>query len=60
MKNWVLFGLLIVVGMFFSGCKEQKAEEQPEIAPICPEGFYWIESSKTCVLAEDAFVYEDS
>lgn len=57
MKPTLLPGLLILgILIFLSGCKEQKSGEQPEFAPICPEGFYWIESAKSCVLTEDVFV----
>ena len=56
MKNLLLLGGLILGVFILSGCKEQKFEEIPEIAPICPEGFYWIESAKSCVLTEDSFV----
>ena len=56
MKNLLLLGGLILGVFILSGCKKQKFEEIPEIAPICPEGFYWIESAKSCVLTEDSFV----
>lgn len=52
MKIRILFlGVLFLSLSFLVGCKK-KAElpQGMEYAPICPEGFAWIESSKSCEL----------
>ena len=31
----------------------EAVDEKPELAPICPEGFYWVDSIKSCTLILD-------
>lgn len=48
----VVFGLLVL-----AGCGEEntvaKVNEKPELAPICPEGYYWLDTIKSCAILED-------
>ncbi len=40
-----------------AGCGEssgtETVNEQPELAPICPEGYYWLDTIKSCAILED-------
>lgn len=53
MKKILLVAFLLFSFMF-SGCgttlQDKSFEEKPEIAPICPEGFYWVDTIKSCTL----------
>ena len=35
----------------FSGT--ETVNEKPELAPICPEGYYWLDTIKSCAILED-------
>ncbi len=50
-----LLGILFFT-VILAACEKKTPlpEEKPELAPICPEGFYWIDSAKSCILSEDA------
>lgn len=53
MKKILLVAFLLFFFMF-SGCRDNPQDEfpreKPEIAPICPEGFYWVDTIKSCTL----------
>ncbi|MFC2695895.1 MAG: hypothetical protein ACFN4U_02505 [Candidatus Absconditicoccaceae bacterium] len=52
-----LIGVFLLCCMLFSGCgaksQDEAVDEKPELAPICPEGFYWVDSIKSCTLILD-------
>jgi len=43
--------------LVLAGCGEssegEKINEKPELAPICPEGYYWLDTIKSCAILED-------
>ena len=45
--------LLFTTTLVACGKRTPLLEEKPELAPICPEGFYRIDSVKSCILSED-------
>lgn len=52
----MIFG--VVLGLIvLTRCGEDstvaKVNEKPELAPICPEGYYWLDTIKSCVILED-------
>lgn len=49
-KYFVLCLCLLVV----AGCGSDEAQlnPEPEIAPICPEGYHWIDTIKSCEILE--------
>jgi len=53
MKKILLVAFLLF-SVMFSGCRDNPQDEfpreKPEIAPICPEGFYWVDTIKSCTL----------
>ena len=53
----ILLGSFFLFSFMFSGCggtpQNELPREKPEIAPICPEGFYWVDSIKSCTLILD-------
>ena len=56
MRKFVI-GVFLLCCMVFSGCgaksQDEVVDEKPELAPICPEGFYWVDSIKSCTLILD-------
>jgi lipoprotein len=50
----ILLGSFFLFSFMFSGCggtpQNELSREKPEIAPICPEGFYWVDTIKSCTL----------
>ena len=53
----IVIGVCLLCCMLFSGCgaksQDEAVDEKPELAPICPEGFYWVDSIKSCTLILD-------
>lgn len=43
---------LVLVGCGESSGTETVNEKQ-ELAPICPEGYYWLDTIKSCAILED-------
>ena len=43
--------------LVLAGCGEssgtETVNEKPELAPICPEGYYWLDTIKSCAILED-------
>lgn len=49
---YFLLGSLFVA--LLSGCgKQETSSSKPELAPICPEGFCWIDSIKSCEMIDE-------
>ena len=53
----IVIGVFLLCGIVLSGCgaksQDEAFDEKPELAPICPEGFYWVDSIKSCTLILD-------
>ncbi len=53
----IVIGVCLLCCIVFSGCgaksQNEVADEKPELVPICPEGFYWVDSIKSCTLILD-------
>ena len=53
----IVIGVFLLCCMLFSGwgakSQDEVVDEKPELAPICPEGFYWVDSIKSCTLILD-------
>lgn len=53
----IVIGVFLLCCIVFSGCgarsQDEAFDEKPELAPICPEGFYWVDSIKSCTLILD-------
>lgn len=53
----IVIGVFLLCGIVLSGCgaksQDGAVNEKPELAPICPEGFYWVDSIKSCTLILD-------
>ncbi|MDO4713508.1 MAG: hypothetical protein Q4B28_02425 [bacterium] len=55
-KKIVLFSVIMSI-VCLAGCRDKQVElTPPELSPHCPEGFYWIDASKSCEILEDDFV----
>jgi hypothetical protein len=43
--------------LILAGCgessKTEMVNEKPELAPICPEGYYWLDTIKSCAILDD-------
>ena len=48
----VMFWFLVLVGCGESS-RTEIVNEKPELAPICPEGYYWLDTIKSCAILED-------
>lgn len=57
MKKYV-FVLILFLLTLLVGCSKKAEqtpqEEKPERASVCPEGYYWIDSVKSCVFIENS------
>ncbi len=55
MKKYWLVLILFLLSLLM-GCtnapEKNPQEEQPEQASVCPEGYYWIDSVKSCIFIE--------
>ena len=53
----IVIGVFLLCAIVLSGCgaksQDGAVNEKPELAPICPEGFYWVDSIKSCTLILD-------
>jgi hypothetical protein len=65
MKKLVLLSSILCLSFLLFGCWNNDNEigipedELPEESPVCPEGFYWFESVKSCIMMENAQIEED-
>lgn len=57
MKRVVVVFVVMLWFLVLAGCGESSGEEtvneKLELAPICPEGYYWLDTIKSCVILED-------
>lgn len=57
MKRVVVVFVVMLWFFVLAGCGEssgtEAVNEKPELAPICPEGYYWLDTIKSCVILDD-------
>ncbi|MBF0981724.1 hypothetical protein HXK74_03755 [Candidatus Gracilibacteria bacterium] len=57
MKRFMVFFVVMLGFLVLVGCGEfsgtEIVNEKPELAPICPEGYYWLDTIKSCAILED-------
>ena len=57
MKRFMAVFVVMLWFLVLAGCGEssgtETVNEQPELAPICPEGYYWLDTIKSCAILED-------
>lgn len=57
MKRVVVVFVIMLWLLVLAGCGEssgtETVNEKPELAPICPEGYYWLDTIKSCAILED-------
>ena len=57
MKRFMAFFVFMLWLFVLAGCGEssgtETVNEKPELAPICPEGYYWLDTIKSCAILED-------
>lgn len=57
MKRFMIVFVVMLWLFVLAGCGEssgtETVNEQPELAPICPEGYYWLDTIKSCAILED-------
>lgn len=57
MKRVVVVFVVMIWFLVLVGCgessKTEMVNEKPELAPICPEGYYWLDTIKSCAILED-------
>ena len=57
MKRVVVVFVIMLWFLILAGCgessKTEMVNEKPELAPICPEGYYWLDTIKSCAILED-------
>ena len=55
MKRFMVVFVVMLWFLVLVGCGEssETVNEKPELAPICPEGYYWLDTIKSCAILED-------
>lgn len=57
MKRFMVLFVIMLWFLVLAGCGEssrtETVNEKPELAPICPEGYYWLDTIKSCVILDD-------
>ncbi|MBB1543668.1 MAG: hypothetical protein HG456_002790 [candidate division SR1 bacterium] len=57
MKRFMVVFVIMLGFLVLAGCGEssgtETVNEKPELAPICPEGYYWLDTIKSCAILED-------
>ena len=57
MKRVVVVFVIMLWFLVLVGCGESSkteiVNEKPELAPICPEGYYWLDTIKSCAILDD-------
>jgi len=49
MKKYIVYTTCLLCLLLLSACgKSAPVEEKPEVSPLCPEGFLWVDSTKSC------------
>lgn len=45
--------MLFWIGLSGCGSDEPRVNTDPELSPVCPDWFYWIDAIKSCEMLED-------
>ena len=57
MKRFMVVLVAMLWFLVLAGCGEssgtETVNEKPELAPICPEGYYWLDTIKSRAILED-------